>query len=323
MVNSHNYKEPPMNQFEKLIEYIINEQEDKARELFHQIVVEKSRSIYENLIDEVSPHGESNGVDDLVDEISNDHLGMSEEEEDEGEMEMPSSDSDSGEGDDMGDMGGDDMGDMGGDDMGDEEGGEEDLSNRVMGLEAELDELQAKFDKIIAGEENEEDGEPGVHGDVSMHSMHGEAPGMDDSELMEYVIPVKDGHGAEKKGGSEGKLVGSTGTTPVNSKSLNQPKNNMGGTNKNIAQGGSEAAPEGKAYTKPNNAYSKGATENDIAKRNVNVPGGNGANKFFNKNETSYEKNHGKEGQTTDGSVPVAKGSVVAESRKVPRKTTR
>jgi len=322
VVNSHNYKEPPMNQFEKLIEYIINEQEDKARELFHQIVVEKSRSIYENLIDEVSPHGESNGVDDLVDEISNDHLGMSEEQdEEEGEMEMPSSDSDSGEENPFGDEEGGEEGSEGGEEnpFGGEEG-EEDLSNRVMGLEAELDELQAKFDKIIAGEENEEDGEPGVHGDVSMHSMHGP----DDSELMEYVIPVKDGHGAEKKGGSEGKLIGSSGgSTPVNSKSLNQPKNNMGGTNKNIAQGGSEAAPEGKAYTKPNNAYSKGATENDIAKRNVNIPGGNGANKFFNKNETSYEKNHGKEGQTTDGSVPVAKGSVVAESRKVARKTTR
>ena len=319
MVNSHNYKEPPMNQFEKLIEYIINEQEDKARELFHQIVVEKSRSIYENLIDEVSPHGESNGVDDLVDEISNDHLGMSEEQdEEEGEMEMPSSDSDSGEENPFGDEEGGEENPFGDEEGGEE--GEEDLSNRVMGLEAELDELQAKFDKIIAGEENEEDGEPGVHGDVSMHSMHGP----DDSELMEYVIPVKDGHGAEKKGGSEGKLIGSSGgSTPVNSKSLNQPKNNMGGTNKNIAQGGSEAAPEGKAYTKPNNAYSKGATENDIAKRNVNVPGGNGANKFFNKNETSYEKNHGKEGQTTDGSVPVAKGSVVAESRKVARKTTR
>ena len=41
-----------MNKYEQLIEFIINEQEDKARELFHQIVVEKSRDIYESLIDE-------------------------------------------------------------------------------------------------------------------------------------------------------------------------------------------------------------------------------------------------------------------------------
>ena len=39
-----------MNKFEKLIEYIINDEDDKARELFHNIVVEKSRDIYENIM---------------------------------------------------------------------------------------------------------------------------------------------------------------------------------------------------------------------------------------------------------------------------------
>jgi len=38
--------------YEQLIEYIINDEEDKAKELFHDIVVETSRDIYENLIDE-------------------------------------------------------------------------------------------------------------------------------------------------------------------------------------------------------------------------------------------------------------------------------
>ena len=34
-----------MNKYEQLIEYIINEDEDKAKALFHDIVVEKSRDI--------------------------------------------------------------------------------------------------------------------------------------------------------------------------------------------------------------------------------------------------------------------------------------
>lgn len=38
--------------FEQLLDYIVNEEMDKADELFHEIVVEKSRSIYENLIAE-------------------------------------------------------------------------------------------------------------------------------------------------------------------------------------------------------------------------------------------------------------------------------
>ena len=58
-----------MNQYEKLIEYIINEQDDRARELFHQIVVEKSREIYENLIDEEGVDEELGAVTGLVDEI--------------------------------------------------------------------------------------------------------------------------------------------------------------------------------------------------------------------------------------------------------------
>ena len=60
-----------MSKYEQLIEYIINEQEDKARELFHQIVVEKSRDIYESLIDESDLEEMGNNpVDEMVDEIT-------------------------------------------------------------------------------------------------------------------------------------------------------------------------------------------------------------------------------------------------------------
>ncbi len=36
--------------FEQLLDYLVNEEMDKANELFHEIVVEKSREIYENMI---------------------------------------------------------------------------------------------------------------------------------------------------------------------------------------------------------------------------------------------------------------------------------
>ena len=41
----------PTNKFEQLLELLINEENDKAEQLFHDIVVEKSRDIYENLAD--------------------------------------------------------------------------------------------------------------------------------------------------------------------------------------------------------------------------------------------------------------------------------
>ena len=37
------------NKFEQLLDLLINEENDKAESLFHEIVVEKSRDIYEGL----------------------------------------------------------------------------------------------------------------------------------------------------------------------------------------------------------------------------------------------------------------------------------
>lgn len=54
------------SQFEKLIEYVINDEEAKARELFHEIVVEKSRNIYESIMDE---------EDDSIEEGMDEQLG--------------------------------------------------------------------------------------------------------------------------------------------------------------------------------------------------------------------------------------------------------
>ncbi len=88
--------------YEQLIDLIINEQDEKARELFHEIVVEKSREIYESIMDEemMDEGGHMHGqVADLMDEIEVEETGMNEEEEDiefdsEEEVEM-SSDGDS------------------------------------------------------------------------------------------------------------------------------------------------------------------------------------------------------------------------------------
>ena len=132
-----------MSKYEQLIEYIINEDEAKARELFHQIVVEKSREIYESLIDEQDlEEVGGNQVDQMVDEITMDEEGMDEAEE----MEV---DLDSEE-----DKGGDDEKvsmDMDTDDHHDDVGGDEELEDRVMDLEDALDELKSEFDALMGG----------------------------------------------------------------------------------------------------------------------------------------------------------------------------
>ena len=69
------------NKFEKLLDYLVNEEMDKANELFHEIVVEKSRTIYENLISEETQDEEE--MDESREEDDEEEMDESREEDDE------------------------------------------------------------------------------------------------------------------------------------------------------------------------------------------------------------------------------------------------
>jgi hypothetical protein len=221
------------NKYEQLVEFIINDETDKARELFHQIVVEKSRDIYESLVSE-EDLGEVGGneVEDLVDEISLDEEGISEEEDSEEGAEELAGDEEA--------------------ELGAEEGDDAEIEDRVVDLESALDELKAEFDALMAGEEHEEHEMPGIHGDenademegMMMSGMHGkeemgneefyeaedkeeddeEDEEMDESIVREYVEKVA------TPANSEGAAVGTGKSVAVNKKSTVASKNDMGGT---------------------------------------------------------------------------------------------
>ena len=65
-----------LNKFEEMLERLVNEDKDGAEELFHEIVVEKSREIYENLL-------ETDLDDEEVDEATDEEVDESDEEVDE------------------------------------------------------------------------------------------------------------------------------------------------------------------------------------------------------------------------------------------------
>lgn len=301
-----------MNKYEKLIEHIINDEEGKARALFHEIVVEKSRDIYESLMDE-EQYDEGMGgnpVNGMMDEIQADESGLPEDEE----MDM-------GGDDEM--LGGDD--DMGMDmDM----GGEGDIEDRVMDLETELDALKAEFEQLMgdeAGEEEHSDmdfggDEEDMGDEESMDDEGEEEMGMMESaeedeeeeeeeesleesrrykseiELMrEYVEKVT------SPANSEGHEVGKGGSVAVNKTSItDNMKNDMGGTTANIAKGGAEADPSGTPANKTAGVLKKGDVI-DVAKRNVNVPGGNkGAQDFYG---TKAKAKSGEEGGINKSSI--------------------
>ena len=59
-----------MSKFEKLLDLLVNEQKDEAEKLFHEIVVEKSRGIYEGILaDEEAEATEESADQDDADEV--------------------------------------------------------------------------------------------------------------------------------------------------------------------------------------------------------------------------------------------------------------
>ena len=67
-------------QFEEMLECLVNEDKVKAEELFHNIVVEKSREIYENLLeDDLDDEEVDETSDEEVDEGSKQELSPTEQ----------------------------------------------------------------------------------------------------------------------------------------------------------------------------------------------------------------------------------------------------
>jgi len=306
-----------MSKYEQLIEYIINEDEAKARELFHQIVVEKSREIYESLIDEQDlEEVGGNQVDQMVDEITTDEEGMDEAEE----MDIEVDSEEDGEEDEDGmDMGDDGM-DAGDDEM--DMGDDGDIEGRVMDLEDALDELKAEFDSLMGddgmddsmdmggddgmdmggddgmdmgmGDEGDEEMPEGQYGmmEAAKKSKKEEmlkdkkAKKMTEAEwIREYVEKI--GEPFPGKNTETGE-VGAGGTASLNTKSVVAGKNDMGGTAANIAKGGAESDPSGTPNKKPSGLLKGGQ---DLIGKVQNSPGANAGKSAYKSKAPSVSKN--------------------------------
>ena len=284
-----------LNKFEQMLEKLVNEDKAGAEELFHEIVVEKSRDIYESLL-------ESDLADEEVDETTDEEVDESDEEVDESDDDAEldedfNLDEFEVEADPMDDMMGDvemPMGDMGGDDMGDE--GEESTEERIDDLEDALEDLKAEFEKMMAGEDGEEEAGDDMDMDMDMDDEEGDEEEAEESYAFEETKDKADDDNAEGEVGNANKhatpkkkseaetmreyvekVSAKMGDNGANTKSPVAGKNDMGGTASNLAQGADEKG--GKAA----------APKEDNA-GNVNVPGAKAS-----KSMTSNAKGHGAE----------------------------
>jgi len=274
--------------YEKLINLVINENEEQARELFHEIVVEKSREIFESIMaEEMDDMAEDDGiagqVGDLLDEINAEESGVTEEEE------LDFSDEE--------DM---DFGDEGDEDFGDEEGGEE-VEDAVIRIEDKLDQLMAEFEEIMGGGEagedlgDEEDMDFGDEGDEEEMMEADDEEDMDES-VMEAVqlqkVSVTHGdNGAQTK--SPG--LQNSGQAGMDSKPVK-------------FAGDHEAVPT--APKAPSNFYAKGEKEVPHAGKFKNAPGHKSQDL-----DSAPKPKHGDDGANTK--------SPVAESRRSARRPIR
>lgn len=207
-----------MNKFEQLIEFVINDEEAKARELFHDIVVEKSRQIYEEMMEEEaveeakeeeeeleeseSTHDEDEKAEKAGKKVTKDIEYDDKKDRTDEDEEMDESVMDET-------MGGDQSDDLIDDIEMEEEGmsmegqGEEamadaDLEDRVVDLEDKLDELMAEFEALMGDEGRGEEMDAEVDMDMDTPDMSGEEVADDELETegmmkmpMEEAVSLK------------------------------------------------------------------------------------------------------------------------------------
>jgi len=234
--------------FEQLIDLIINENEEQARALFHDIVVEKSREIYEDIMNDEMDEGMNPGgqVGQMMDEISAEEEGMTEEEDEEIDF------------DDEGD---EDIIDIEAGDDGEEIEGEED---RLVSIEDKLDQLMAEFEQIMGNADDEMADDEMAMGDEEMGAADDEMAAGDEEAAMMEAITLK-------------KVSVTHGDNGQNTKSTSLQNSGQAGMDSRPVKfsGASESVPT--SPKGPSNFYSKGETQVKDATKWKNAPAQNNA----------------------------------------------
>jgi hypothetical protein len=288
------------SKFEQLIEYVINDEEAKAKELFHDIVVEKSREIYENLMNEESDAEEDDHAEKAAEKVKKDieydDAKDKKERADESEMD----DEDSIE-EDMGETSGsasedlmrevetdeqgmteesdaefDDEAEEAGDDVtkdieADHDAEDGDIEDRVVDLEDKLDELMAEFEALMGDEAVE-------HGDdeFDMEPVDGEVGGdayADDDTSEFQDVPMSENISLAKV------QAPTHGDNGANSKSPVAANSGAAGmAAKPVRNTATEANPDGtSAYKAPTSYADKGRGDLPGAGKFKNVPAKDGS----------------------------------------------
>ena len=190
---------------EQVLEHLLAEDDAQAKDLLHSFMVEKSREIYEDLLDKDALE---EAIDnEVVEEESEEEVSEAEESEEEAVEEAEESEEEAVEETVAGSPSEDFYDEVEADVIADESGvneeedememepefdgeesedeGEEEVEDRVDDLEAQLDELKAEFEKLMSDEDGDDAEEVDMEPEMDMD---GEMDMEDEMESVEYDI---------------------------------------------------------------------------------------------------------------------------------------
>ena len=300
-----------------MLEKLVNNDREGADSLFHEFVIEKSRGIYEKMLEDdlndievdEEAHDKKDDEkkkddkkdddekmkeesDEEVDESSDDEEVKEESDEEVDEASDEEVDENFGEITPEADpMGGDPADDMMKDMEDDGEEGDmekdddaEDMEDRVVDLEDALDDLKAEFEKMMADKEGGDDMDDEDAPDMDMGDEEKEDEAIEPASDLSMEQPVADEMPFEGKKSETEQMreyvekVASPKGEDNKAKSPVASANNMGGTASNLNAGG-EGDTKGSAMS---------AKEDNAG--NVNVPGGKASKSMSNAKGHGAEK---------------------------------
>ena len=239
--------------FEAMLEALINEDQEQAKNIFHDIIVGKSREIYEQLLaEELEDEEEEDGQGEEEEEESGFGISEGEEGEEEEEEEEEGEEEDSDTFPDF------DSEEETPDFEADEED-EGELEDRVMDLEKELDALKREFDELMDTEREEhgadefgsdfeseynpeEEEEEEEEEEFGAPPPFGGKPSAGRPPMMEYTKQV---------GGKTYDTFGKLGNNGPNTKSVVAGPNDMGGEIVETGKPATEGKRDGLLKSKP------------------------------------------------------------------------
>ena len=270
------------SKFEQLLDLLVNEDKEKAEELFHDIVVEKSKEIYQGLIESEEPKEDEveESTEEKEDEVEEATEDSDKEDKVEENFEEESVEEVGGDATDMmmkdvsNDEGDNDMDFNDDGEMDDHEESHDDIEDRVVDLEDALDDLKAEFEAMMGDKEEGDEDEGEEEGEEESEEA--------EEEAMAYEASEEDSDAEVVDEAKQAKSAGETMREYV--EKVSAPSNSEGSDNtKSPVASNAKAPNDAKAHGIGEGGEEKGGSAQkpkDMGKSFENEPGAKAGDTF-------------------------------------------